>query len=218
MPDKIDYKKEYKDLYMPKQKPAVIEVPAIPFIMINGKGNPNDESGEYSKAIELLYALCYTIKMSKMGENKPDGYFEYVVPPLEGLWWLSDGRPGVDYNHKDKFFWTSMIRQPEFVTQEVFEWACREVQKKKGLDTSKARLEIFEEGICVQCMHVGAYDDEPATIAKMDAHIEEQGLINDVGEKRRHHEIYLGDPRKVEISKMKTVIRIPVKRQNIKTM
>ncbi len=214
MADKIDYKKEYKYLYMPKQKPAVIEVPEISFIMIDGVGNPNDEDGEYSKAVGLLYALSYTIKMSKMSSDKPDGYFEYVVPPLEGLWWLADGRPGVDYNHKDKFCWISMIRQPEFVTQEVFEWACREVQKKKGLDTSNARLEIFKEGLCVQSMHVGPFDDEPITIAKIDAYIEEQGLINDVGENRRHHEIYLGDPRKVDVSKMKTVIRVPVKSRN----
>ncbi len=209
--DKIDYKKEYKDLYLPKTTPMIINVPPINFIMVDGKGNPNREDGEYSRAVGMLYALSFTIKMSKMGANKPDGYFEYVVPPLEGQWWMAYGREGVDYLKKDKFCWISMIRQPEFVTDEVFKRACEEVEKKKHIDTSKARLEVFREGLCVQCMHMGPFDDEPKTLAKIEQFISENKLINDIDNLRRHHEIYLSDPRKGDIKKMKTVIRVPVK-------
>jgi hypothetical protein len=215
---KLDYKKEYKDLYMPKAKPSIVEVPPIRFIMVDGKGNPNDEGGEYQQAVELLYALTYTIKMSKMGANKPDGYFEYVVSPLERLWWLNDNSH-FDFTIKEKFCWTSMIRQPEFVTQGVFDWACKEVAKKKPLlDTSKARLQIYHEGLCVQMMHIGPYDNEPETTAQMDAFMKENNLQNAIDEVqpdgtiKKHHEIYLGDPRKIEPSKRKTVLRHPVKR------
>lgn len=173
--------------------------------------------GEYQRAVELLYALSYTIKMSKMGGNQPVGYFEYVVPPLEGLWWLND-HSHFDFSMKDKFCWTSMIRQPEFVTQEVFDWACKEILKKKPhLDTSKARLQIFNEGLCVQMMHIGSFDDEPKTMAQIDEFIKEQNYQDAISEVqpdgmiRRHHEIYLGDPRKIELAKMKTVLRHPVK-------
>lgn len=214
---KLDYKKEYKDLYMPKAKPSIIDVPTMNFIMIDGTGNPNDEGGEYKQAVELLYGLSYSIKMSKMGSNNIDGYFEYVVPPLEGLWWLSDNSH-FDFSMKKKFCWTTMIRQPEFVTEEVFKWACSEISKKKpALDTSKARLQLFKEGLCVQIMHIGPFDDEPQTIEKIDAFIKEnsyKNAISDIqpdGMIRRHHEIYLSDPRKIELSKMKTVIRHPVK-------
>ncbi|MHB8063100.1 MAG: GyrI-like domain-containing protein [Ruminiclostridium sp.] len=218
--EKFDYKKEYKALYMPKAKPCIIDVPAMSFILVDGKGNPNDEGGEYPQAVELLYALSYTIKMSKLGGNKPEGYFEYVVPPLEGLWWLNDDTH-FDFSmltDKEKYCWTAMLRQPEFVTQEVFDRVCKEVLKKKPqLDTSKARLQIFDEGLCVQMLHTGPYDDEPKTIAQMDAFIKEnnyQSAISDVqqgGTVRRHHEIYLGDPRKIEPSKRKTVLRCPVR-------
>lgn len=214
---KLDYKKEYKDLYMPKAKPSIIDVPPMNFIMIDGTGDPNIEGGEYKHAVELLYSLSYSIKMSKMGDNKIDGYFEYVVPPLEGLWWLSDNSQ-FDFSMKKKFCWTAMIRQPEFVTEEVFKWACSEISKKKPeLDTSKARLQLFKEGLCVQIMHIGPFDDEPQTIEKIDAFIKENNYkdaISDIqpdGIIRRHHEIYLSDPRKTELSKMKTVIRHPVK-------
>lgn len=215
--EKLDYKKEYKDLYMPKAKPSIIDVPLMSFIMIDGTGDPNVEGGEYKQAVELLYGLSYSIKMSKMGDNKIDGYFEYVVPPLEGLWWLSDNSH-FNFSMKEKFCWTAMIRQPEFVTEEVFRWACSEVAKKKPeLDTSKARLQVFKEGVCVQMMHIGPFDDEPQTIEKIDAFIKENNYkdaISDIqpdGMIRRHHEIYLSDPRKIELSKMKTVIRHPVK-------
>lgn len=214
---KLDYKKEYKDLYMPKAKPCIIDVPAMCFIMVDGRGNPNIEGGEYQQAVELLYGLSYTIKMSKMGGSQLDGYFEYVVPPLEGLWWLSDNSY-FDFSIKEKFCWISMIRQPEFVTQEVFDWACKEIARKKPqLDTSKARLQVFHEGLCVQMMHIGSFDEEPETIAQINGFIKEknyQDAISEVepnGMVKRHHEIYLSDPRKIESSKMKTVLRHPVK-------
>lgn len=215
--EKLDYKKEYKDLYMPGAKPCLIDVPAMGFIMVDGRGNPNTEGGEYPQAIELLYALSYTIKMSKMSGTPPEGYFEYVVPPLEGLWWLEDGS-SFDSSIKERYCWTSMIRQPEFVTKEVFDRARGELAKKKPqLDTSKARLQTFHEGLCVQVMHTGPYDDEPKTLAQIDAFIKEkhyQNALSEVrpdGTVRRHHEIYLGDPRKVEPSKRKTVLRTPVR-------
>lgn len=213
--EKLDYKKEYKDLYLPKNKPEIIDVPAMNFIMVDGKGNPNDEAGEYKAAVELLYGLSFTIKMSKMGSNKLKGYFEYVVPPLEGLWQMDDCK--IDFEHKEKFNWTSMIRQPEFVTKEVFEWACSEIIKKKPqLDTSKARFETFKEGLCVQMMHIGPYDAEPASIKQLEDFIEKNNLkdaINTVqtdGTVRKHHEIYLSDPRKAKPENLKTVLRHPV--------
>ena len=209
--EKVDYKKKFKELYLPKTKPAKVCVPKIQYIMIDGKGNPNYEEGEYSKAVGILYALSYRIKMSKMGSRDIDGFFDYVVPPLEGLWWMED-TAGVDYRRKDKFCWTSMIRQPEFVTDEVFKWACDEVMKKKGLDTSIARLETYDEGLCVQCMHIGDFDNEPETVQKIDNFIKENGLQNDIGIGRKHHEIYLSDPRKCNRTKMKTVLRIPIKK------
>lgn len=216
---KLDYKKEDKALYSPGAKPSVINVPSMNFIMVDGKGNPNTEGGEYQQAVELLYALSYTIKMGYKNREKPDAYSDYVVPPLEGLWWLENGASAdSDFSQKETYLWTSMIRQPEFVTREVFERSCREVVKKKPeLDTAKARLETFEEGLCVQIMHLGSYDEEPKTIALMDSFIEKSSYRNAIGETRpdgavrRHHEIYLGDPRKTEPSKMRTVLRHPIK-------
>lgn len=215
--EKIDYKKKYKELYLPKTIPMEILVPKMNFIMVDGKGNPNDKEGEYPKAIELLYALSYTIKMNKEIRNGIEGYFDYVVPPLEGLWWLEDD--DMDFSKKHKYIWTSMIRQPEFVTKEIFEVACNEVKKKKpNLDVSKARFEVFNEGLCVQCMHIGPFDDEYKTTAKIDKYIKENNLIDDIcrinedGKIKRHHEIYLSDPRKCSVEKMKTVIRHPVRR------
>ncbi len=214
--DKLDYKKEYKDLYLPKTNPMLIDVPNMKFIMVRGKGNPNNENGEYQKAIELLYGLSFTIKMSKMGNHKIKGYFEYVVPPLEGLWWNEGNLKGVDYNHKESFEWISMIRQPEFVTEEVFEWAKEELKQKRGIDASKAKFKEFKEGLCVQMMHKGSYDNEPKTIREIDEYIESNHLKNDIGATienemiRRHHEIYLSDPRRTAVDNLKTIIRIPV--------
>lgn len=218
---KLDYKKEYKDLYLPKTTPHIIEVPPMHFIMVAGKGNPNTEEGEYARALELLYGLSYTIKMSKMGTEVPSGYFEYVVPPLEGLWWI-DGYEisGGPIGNKDEFRWVSLIRQPEFVTLEVFTWAKEALSKKKpGLDVDNARFETFEEGLCAQVMHLGSYDNEPATVKDLAAFIESEGYIEDISGQlepfplqRRHHEIYLNDPRKTAPEKLKTVIRHPLRK------
>jgi len=205
-----EFVKEEKRLYQPKTVPELIEVPEMTFLAVDGRGNPNEAEGLYAKALELLYALSYTIKMSPKGGHAIPGYFEYRVPPLEGLWQMEHGAPGVDYQNKAGFEWTSMIRQPVFVNRVVFDWACAEVLRKKKIDPSLARLFVYSEGLCVQCMHIGAYDDEPATVEKMDRFVTEHGCRNDMGEARRHHEIYLGDPRKIAPEKRKTVIRHPV--------
>ncbi|MBQ6943734.1 MAG: GyrI-like domain-containing protein [Ruminococcus sp.] len=212
--DKLDYKKTYKELYQPKTKPSIIEVPEMIFIAIDGEGNPNS-CPEYKAAIEVLYGLSYAIKMSKMNGTQPAGYFEYVVPPLEGLWQV-DGVDfdGMNVTDKDKFKWISMIRQPEFVTEEVFEQAKLVLKKKKpALDLSKARLMKMTEGLCVQIMHKGSYDDEPASIEQMKRFLDENGYIEDFSEGRLHHEIYLSDPRKCSTDKLKTVIRHPIKKK-----
>lgn len=216
--NKLDYKKEYKDLYMPKNKPSLIEVPEMNFIMVRGHGNPNDENGEYSRALSALYALSFTIKMSKMSGSQPEGYFEYVVPPLEGLWW-QEGTAGMDYSRKEDMQWYSIIRQPEFVTKEVFDWAVEECAKKKpDVDVSKAEYITYTEGRCVQMMHLGPYDDEPATLARLEEYLEAEGLKADYdsvscdGITRKHHEIYLSDPRRTKPEKLKTVLRLPAAR------
>ena len=212
--DKLDYKKEYKELYQPKTKPSIIEVPEMIFIAVDGEGNPNS-CPEYKAAIEVLYGWSYAIKMSKMNGTQPAGYFEYVVPPLEGLWQV-DGVDfdGMNVTDKDKFKWISMIRQPEFVTEEVFEQAKLVLKKKKpALDLSKARLMKMAEGLCVQIMHKGSYDDEPASIEQMKRFLDENGYIEDFSEGRFHHEIYLSDPRKSSPDKLKTVIRHPIKKK-----
>lgn len=213
---KIDYKKEYKDLYLPKPEPAKIYVPAMNFIMIDGKGDPNSKGGEYEKTLEILYALTFTIKMSIKSGQEPKGYFEYVVPPLEGLWWMEEDDL-MDFTRKDKYCFTSMIRQPEFVTKDVFSWALQEVgRKRQNLNLSKARFETFEEGLCVQILHIGPYETEAQSVAKMEAYIKEHHLKDDImavlpdGNIRRHHEIYLSDPRKSLPDRRKTVIRHPV--------
>ena len=209
---KIDYKKEYKDLYQPAQKPAIIEVPEMIFIAVEGSGNPNT-SVAYKEAMEILYGLSFTIKMSKMNCSQPEGYFEYVVPPLEGLWYTDETNfDGVNVTDKEKFRWTSMIRQPEFVTEEVLEKAKATLAKKKPeLDLGKARLMKMEEGLCVQIMHKGSYDDEPQSIEKMKQYIMENGYVEDLSDSRFHHEIYLSDPRRCKVENLKTVIRHPVK-------
>ena len=207
----FDFKKEYKEFYMPKGKPEIVTVPKINYIAVRGKGNPNEEEGEYKKSIELLYGIAYTIKMSKKGDHKIEGYFDYVVPPLEGFWW-QENVDGIDYSHKENFQWISVIRLPDFVTKADFEWAIEEATRKKKMDFSKVEFLTLEEGLCVQCMHSGSYDDEPATVAAMDKFIADNGYENDISDTRRHHEIYLSDARKVAPEKLKTVIRHPIKK------
>ncbi|MCL1928756.1 MAG: GyrI-like domain-containing protein [Treponema sp.] len=211
MADIIDYKKEYKDLYVPKTEPSIINVPKIFFAAVDGKGNPNETDGEYKTALEVLYGIQYTIKMSKKGTSVPDGYFDYVVPPLEGLWWTADNK--FDMKSKSKFSWISMIRLPEYVHKDVFKWACEEVLKKKKIDTGKAYLFNFTEGLCVHCMHTGPYENEPITLGLIDEFINRNNLIKDITDTRRHHEIYLSDPRKTAPEKIKTILRIPVKKK-----
>lgn len=206
----FDYKKEYKEFYMPKDRPAIVTVPPMNYIAVRGKGDPNQEDGEYKRAIGLLYGIAFTIKMSKKGDHQIEGYFDYVVPPLEGFWW-QDGVEGVDYAHKETFNWISVIRLPDFVSREDFDWAVAEATKKKKEDFSKVEFFTYEEGLCVQCMHLGAYDDEPATVDKMHAYMTEQGYELDITDERMHHEIYLSDARRVAPEKLKTVIRHPVK-------
>ena len=207
----FDYKKEYKEFYMPKNKPSIVDVPKMNYIAVRGKGDPNEENGEYKKSIELLYGVAYTIKMSYKGIYKIDGYFDYVVPPLEGFWW-QDGIDGIDYAHKENFEWISLIRLPDFVTQKDFEWAIAEATKKKKTDFSKVEFLTYNEGLCVQCMHVGSYDDEPATVSAMHEYMKDNGYELDITDIRYHHEIYLSDARKVAPEKLKTVIRHPIRK------
>ncbi|MBQ8541639.1 MAG: GyrI-like domain-containing protein [Clostridia bacterium] len=207
----FDFKKEFKEFYMPKNKPEIVNVPKMNYIAVRGKGNPNEEGGAYQKAISVLYAIAYTLKMSYKSDYKIKGFFEYVVPPLEGFWWQG-GIDGVDYSDKDKFNWISVIRLPDFVTKENFDWAVETATKKKKIDCSEAEFLTIDEGLCVQIMHSGSFDDEPETVALMDKFIEENGYANDLGNERLHHEIYLSDARKVPCEKWKTVIRHPVKK------
>ena len=208
----FDYKKEYKEFYMPKNKPAIVTVPKMNYIAVRGQGDPNDENGDYKAAIGLLYAIAFTIKMSKKGDHQIDGYFDYVVPPLEGFWWM-EGTDDIDYAHKEDFHWISVIRLPDFVTEEDFKWAVNEATKKKKQDFSKVEFLTVEEGLCVQCMHIGSYDDEPATVNMMHEFLEQQGYELDITDERLHHEIYLSDARKVAPEKLKTVIRHPVRKK-----
>lgn len=197
---------------MPKNKPALVDVPEMNFIAVRGKGDPNLPGGEYQNAMSLLYGVAFTIKMSKLGEHKIEGYFDYVVPPLEGFWW-QDGVDGIDYAHKDEFRWISLIRLPDFVTEADFGWAVAEATCKKKADFSKVEFLRYHEGMCMQCMHIGAYDDEPATVALMDAFIKENGYETDITDTRYHHEIYLSDARKVPPERRKTVLRLPIKKR-----
>ena len=207
----FDFKKEYKEFYMPKGKPEIVTVPKMNYIAVRGRGNPNEEDGEYKKSIELLYGIAYTIKMSKKGDHKIEGYFDYVVPPLEGFWW-QENLDGIDYGHKENFQWISVIRLPDFVTKADFEWAIEEATRKKKMDFSKVEFLEIEEGLCVQCMQSGSYDNEPAAVAAMDKFIADNGYENDISDTRLHHEIYLSDARKVAPDKLKTVIRHPIKK------
>lgn len=207
----FDFKKEYKEFYLAKNKPQIVTVPPMNYIAVRGTGDPNEERGAYKTAIAVLYAVSYTIKMSKLGDHRIDGYYDFVVPPLEGFWW-QDGVQGVDYTNKASFHWISVIRLPDFVTQEDFEWAVAEATRKKKLDCSIAEFMTIDEGKCVQIMHIGPYDDEPATVAVMDQYLGANGYENDFSLTRMHHEIYLSDARKIAPEKWKTVIRHPVKK------
>ena len=206
----FDFKKEYKEFYMPKNKPSILTVPPMNYIGVRGHGDPNQEGGEYKQAIGLLYGIAFTIKMSKKRNHQIKGYFDYVVPPLEGFWW-QDGISGVDYAHKEDFNWISVIRLPDFVTKADFDGAVEEAGKKKKQDFSKVEFLNYDEGLCVQCMHIGSYDDEPATVQIMHEYVEAQGYDLDITDQRLHHEIYLSDARKVIPEKLKTVIRHPIK-------
>lgn len=209
----FDFKKEYKEFYMPKNKPSIVEIPKMNFIAVRGKGNPNDKNGDYQTTIKLLYGIAYTIKMSYKGTHKIDGFFEYVVPPLEGFWWQENIK-GMDYNRKDDLRFISIIRLPDFVTKKQFDWAIEEATKKKKQDFSRVEFLTYDEGICVQCMHKGSYDDEPVTVELMHKYMQENGYELDITDTRFHHEIYLSDPRKCDVSKLKTVIRHPIKKVN----
>lgn len=208
----FDYKKEYKEFYMPKNKPGIIEVPPMNYIAVRGKGDPNVEGSEYKQSIGLLYGIAFTIKMSKKGDYQIEGYFDYVVPPLEGFWWQENVEE-IDYTHKEDFQFISVIRLPDFVTKDDFDWAIAEAGRKKKTDFSKVEFLTYEEGLCVQCMHIGPYDDEPATIQKMQEFMTAQGYVLDITKNRLHHEIYLSDARKVDPARRKTVIRHPVKKE-----
>ncbi|MBE6838664.1 MAG: transcriptional regulator [Ruminococcaceae bacterium] len=207
----FDFKKEYKEFYMPKNRPELITVPKMNYIAVRGKGDPNIEGGAYQQAISVLYAVAYTLKMSYKTEYKIEGFFEYVVPPLEGFWWQADV-DGVNYSDKSTFNWISVIRLPDFVSKADFEWAVVTATKKKKLDCSSAEFLTIDEGLCVQIMHTGPFDDEPATVALMDSYLAQNGYVNDFSESRLHHEIYLSDARKVTPDKWKTVIRHPIKK------
>ena len=205
----FDFKKEYKEFYMPKNSPGIVMVPSMNYIAVRGTGDPNQD-GEYKQAIGLLYGIAFTIKMSRKGDHRIEGYFDYVVPPLEGFWYM-EGMNGIDYAHKENFHWISVIRLPDFVSEDDLRWAVNEATQKKKLDFSKVEFLTVEEGLCVQCMHIGPYDDEPATVAMMHEFMEKKGYELDISDKRLHHEIYLSDARKVASDKLKTVIRHPIK-------
>ena len=208
----FDYKKEYKTFYLPPKKPEILSVPPMNFVAVRGKGDPNEEAGEYKAAMEILYGIAYTIKMSKKGDRQIEGYFDYVVPPLEGFWW-QERTVGVDYGRKADFCWISLIRLPDFVTRADFDWAVQEATRKKKTDFSKAEFFTYDEGLCVQCMHIGPYDDEPQTVEQMHRFAEQQGYTIEITETRYHHEIYLSDARKTVPEKLRTVIRHPIKKR-----
>ena len=208
----FDFKKEYKEFYLPKNRPEIVTVPRANFIAVRGQGDPNAEGGAYQQAIGVLYALAYTLKMSYKTDYRIQGFYDYVVPPLEGFW-RQEGVEGIDYGNKAAFQWTSVIRLPDFVTEKDFVWAVETAEKKKKLDCSAAAFLTVDEGLCVQILHLGPFDEEPASVALMDAYIRERGYVNDLSEQRQHHEIYLSDARKVEPARWKTVIRHPIRKE-----
>lgn len=208
----FDFKKEYKEFYLPPAKPGIVTVPKANYIAVRGKGDPNEEQGTYQQAIGILYAVAYTLKMSYKTDHRIEGFYDYVVPPLEGFWW-QEGVDGIDYSTKSSFCWISVIRLPDFITKEDFDWAVETASKKKKMDCTKAEFLTINEGLCVQIMHIGPYDNEPATVALMDKYLAENGYENDLSATRLHHEIYLSDARKVAPEKWKTVIRHPIKQR-----
>ena len=225
----FDFKKEYKEFYMPKNKPEIVKIPPMNYVAVRGKGNPNVEGGDYQQAISILYAVAYTLKMSYKTDYKIEGFFEYVVPPLEGFWWQGEQHPvdaemrtdragrrenikGIDYSNKDTFNWISVIRLPDFITEKDFAWAVQTATEKKKIDCSLAEFLTIDEGLCVQIMHQGSFNSEPATVALLEDYLKEQGYENDINEQRLHHEIYMSDARKVAPEKWKTVIRHPIKK------
>ena len=225
----FDFKKEYKEFYMPKNKPEIVKITPMNYVAVRGKGNPNVEGGDYQQAISILYAVAYTLKMSYKTDYKIEGFFEYVVPPLEGFWWQGEQHPvdaemrtdragrrenikGIDYSNKDTFNWISVIRLPDFITEKDFAWAVQTATEKKKIDCSLAEFLTIDEGLCVQIMHQGSFDSEPATVALLEDYLKEQGYENDINEQRLHHEIYMSDARKVAPEKWKTVIRHPIKK------
>ena len=208
----FDYKKEYKEYYLPKNKPVLVSIPTMNYIAINGHGDPNDEKGEYKDALSLLYSIAFTLKMSYKTDYHIEGYFSYVVSPLEGLWWQNNSNT-IDYQHKEDFNWISMIRLPDFITKKDVDWAITTANSKKQKDHSKVYFYTLEEGLCVQCMHRGSFDDEPATLELIHSYIDNNDLLTDISETRRHHEIYLSDPRKCKAENIKTVLRIPVRKK-----
>ena len=207
----FDFKKEYKEFYLPKNKPEIVRIPPMNYVAVRGKGNPNVEGGYYQQAISILYTVAYTLKMSYKTDYKIEGFFEYVVPPLEGFWW-QDNIKGIDYTNKDAFNWISVIRLPDFISEGDFAWAVQTATKKKKIDCSPAEFLSIDEGLCVQIMHLGSFDSEPATVALMENYLKEQGFENDLNEQRLHHEIYMSDARRVAPEKWKTVIRHPIKK------
>ena len=208
----FDYKKEYKEYYLPKNKPVLVSIPTMNYIAINGHGDPNDEKGEYKDALSLLYSIAFTLKMSYKTDYRIEGYFSYVVPPLEGLWWQNNSNT-IDYQHKEDFNWISMIRLPDFITKKDVDWAITTANAKKQKSHSQVYFFTLEEGLCVQCMHRGSFDDEPATLELIHSYIDNNDLLTDISETRRHHEIYLSDPRKCKAENIKTVLRIPVRKK-----
>ncbi len=208
----FDFKKEYKEFYLPKNRPEIVTVPRANYIAVRGQGDPNAEGGAYQQAIGVLYALAYTLKMSYKTDYRIQGFYDYVVPPLEGFW-RQEGVEGIDYGNKAAFQWTSVIRLPDFVTEKDLAWAVETTEKKKKLDCSAAAFLTVDEGLCVQILHLGPFDEEPASVALMDAYIRERGYVNDLSEQRQHHEIYLSDARKVEPARWKTVIRHPIRKE-----
>ena len=207
----FDFKKEYKEYYMPKDKPQIVSVPPANYIAVRGTGDPNEAGGAYQQAIGVLYAVAYTLKMSYKTDYRIEGFFEYVVPPLEGFWW-QEGVDGINYADKSAFHWISVLRLPDFITQKDFDWAVQTAARKKKLDCSCAELLTVDEGLCVQIMHIGPFDDEPKTVALLDEYLAQNGYVNDMNAHRLHHEIYMSDARKVPPEKWKTVIRHPIKR------
>lgn len=207
----FDFKKAYREFYLPKEKPEIVTVPPMNYVAVRGRGDPNAEGGEYRRSIAILYAIAYTVKMSRLGDHRIEGYFDYVVPPLEGFW-RQEGVDGFDYARKDELQWISVIRLPDFVDRREFKWAAATAAEKKGIDAAKAEFLTVDEGLCVQLMHLGDYDDEPASVDRMRRYAEENGCVEDFSDARRHHEIYLSDARRVPKERWRTVIRHPIRK------